>query len=73
MARSLWPREHGVYVQVSLPLLTALLISPTLAGAFISSAVVAAFLLHEPLLVLTGERGSRAKTEGGLSPFLLIR
>ncbi len=63
MTRSLWPREHGVYVQVSLPLLTALLISPTLAGAFISSAVVAAFLLHEPLLVLTGERGSRAKTE----------
>ncbi len=63
MARSLWPREHGVYVQVMLPLLTGLLISSTLAGAFISSAVFAAFLLHEPMLVLTGGRGRRMEAD----------
>ncbi len=63
MERSLWPREHGVYAQVSLPLFTGLFISPTLAGALIGSAVVAAFLLHEPLLVLAGGRGNRRKAE----------
>jgi len=63
VARSLWPREHGVYVEVSLPLLTGLVVSPSLSGAFVSMAVVMALLIHEPLLVLTGGRGRRKKAE----------
>ena len=61
---SLLPREHGVYAEVLFPILTALIIGPaSLGGACFSVAVIAAFLVHEPVLVLLGRRGGRAKRE----------
>ncbi len=66
MRSSLWPREHGIYVEVIAPQLTALLLSPTLAAGFFSTAILASFLLYEPLFILRGGRGGRAKaTLGG--------
>ena len=58
----LLPREHGMYAQMALPLIT----SPLVAGAseaslLLTVAVVAGFVTHEPLLVLVGRRGPRAK------------
>lgn len=63
---SLWPREHGAYVQLLGPLLCALLFTAHSALALaIAAAAVAVFLAHEPLLVLLGRRGGRARaTEG---------
>ncbi len=61
MARSLWPREHGVYVEVAAPLLSGLVVAPSVAGALFSTCIVHAFLVHEPLLVLIGGRGKRQR------------
>jgi hypothetical protein len=55
------PREHGAYGQLLFPLASALLIGHPAAGAYLlSAAALAAFLAHESLLVLAGQRGSRA-------------
>jgi hypothetical protein len=62
-ARSLWPREHGAYVQLLVPLAVALAIAPSLAGVLLAGGATAAFLAHEPLLVLRGQRGKRAQAE----------
>lgn len=65
-ARSLMPREHGAYGQLAVPLLTALLSTrPTTAALLYTAAGVFAFCAHEPLLVLLGQRGSRALREAG--------
>jgi hypothetical protein len=65
-ARSLAPREHGAYGQLALPLVTALATArPGAAAALIAGAGVAAFLAHEPLLVVLGQRGPRARREDG--------
>ena len=61
--RSLWPREHGAYVQLATPLVVALVLAPSLAGALLATGACAAFLAHEPLLVLLGRRGKRARVE----------
>lgn len=59
---SLWPKEHGAYAEVTFPLLTGLLVAGfSVVGALFSAAVVAAFLVHEPLLVLLGVRGTRPR------------
>ncbi len=64
--RSLWPREHGAYGQLGLPLLTALLLGrPTVAALSLTVAFCAAFVAHESLLVVLGLRGGRAKREAG--------
>jgi hypothetical protein len=61
---SLLPREHGAYGQVTFPLLTALIVAgPTAAGLCVGAAAVMGFLAHEPLLVLLGRRGVRARAE----------
>ena len=58
----LLPREHGVYGQVALPLITSSLVAGVSeASLFLTVAVVAGFVTHEPLLVLLGRRGLRAK------------
>jgi YwiC-like protein len=58
------PREHGAYGQLAFPLATALLIGRPTAGAIaLAVAGVAAFLGHESLLVVLGQRGSRAVRE----------
>lgn len=62
---SLWPREHGAYVQLLAPLGAALIAAPSLAGSLIAVAAFMAFVAIESLLVATGGRGKRAKTEMG--------
>lgn len=62
----LWPREHGSYPQLGLPLATALLIgSLQWASALLFVAAVCAFFAHEPVLVLLGHRGRSAKRATG--------
>jgi hypothetical protein len=59
-SRSRWllPREHGAYAEVLFPLGTASCLGrPSVSSLALSVAVVAAFLAHEPLLVLLGARG----------------
>jgi hypothetical protein len=61
---SLWPREHGAYVQLLAPLLAILLfVSPSGASIAWMLMAVCLFLLHEPVLVLLGRRGQRARSE----------
>lgn len=61
---SLWPKEHGAYGQLVMPLVTSFAVSGASRPAvLLAMAVVAAFLAHEPLLVLLGRRGGRAARE----------
>lgn len=58
------PHEHGAYGQLAFPLVTALAVGrPGVAAAAFVAACVSAFLAHEPLLVLLGQRGGRAARE----------
>lgn len=58
------PREHGAYGQLLLPLATALAISNVHVSAILTAtAALAAFVAHEPLVVLLGGRGARARRE----------
>jgi hypothetical protein len=58
------PREHGAYGQLILPLLTAMALGrPSAAALALAICSGAAFVAHEPLLVLTGARGGRLKRE----------
>ena len=66
MARSFWPKEHGAYAQLGLPLATALVAGrPRGTAAALTVASVALFFAHEPALVLLGRRGPRALREAG--------
>lgn len=63
---SLWPREHGAYVQLLGPLTCAALFGPrSLTALLLTAAACAAFLAHEPLLILLGRRGERARSQCG--------
>lgn len=65
-SRLLLPREHGTYGQIALPLLAALLARPvTLGAAALTLAAFSFYLAHEPLLVILGLRGPRARREDG--------
>jgi hypothetical protein len=65
---SFWPREHGAYVQLLGPLLCALWVGPSsLTALALALAACAIFLAHEPLLVLLGRRGPRARNLALLS------
>jgi hypothetical protein len=71
----LFPREHGAYGQLVFPLATSFAVAGvTTASMLIAVAVVAGFLLHEPLSVLLGRRGARAKRDEWLhaATWLLI-
>jgi hypothetical protein len=60
------PHEHGAWGQLAMPLLTALAIGrPTAAALLLAGGVVLAFVAHEPLLVLLGQRGRRVADEEG--------
>jgi hypothetical protein len=60
------PREHGAYSQMALPLVTAIVIAhASLQSVYVAVAVVCGFLAHEPLLVLLGGRGARARKATG--------
>jgi hypothetical protein len=66
MKRSLWPREHGAYFQLALPLVTASVVrTPTVATFALGVGAMLAFLANEPLLVALGHRGARRKTIDG--------
>lgn len=63
---SFFPKEHGAYGQMIFPLVTSMLVSGVSVGSlFFAIAVVAGFLVHEPLLVILGFRGPRARREQG--------
>jgi hypothetical protein len=59
-----FPKEHGAYGQLLFPLLTAIAIGRrTPAALLLAGAAICAFVAHEPLLVLLGQRGPRAARE----------
>lgn len=69
----LYPKEHGAYAILAVPLVTALfIVGLTPVTALLSIATVAAFLAHEPLLILAGGRGTRAKQGAPHARQLLI-
>ena len=60
----MFPKEHGAYGQLLFPLLTALAVGRrTPAALLLAGAALCAFVAHEPLLVLLGQRGPRAARE----------
>jgi hypothetical protein len=60
------PREHGAYGQLAFPLLTAYVVAGvTVPALLVGASAIAAFLAHEPLLVVAGRRGPRARREAG--------
>ena len=64
--RFLWPREHGAWGQMAMPLVTGLALGRTGAAAWLLAVAASfAFLAHEPALVLLGSRGVRAAREDG--------
>lgn len=64
--RSLWPREHGAYFQLGIPIVAALAAQvPVASSVALAAAAWLAFLAHEPLLVLLGHRGGRLRTAEG--------
>lgn len=66
MTRSLWPREHGAYAQLAVPLIASLVIArPSGAALAFSAGACLAFLANEPLLVLLGHRGARTRDAQG--------
>lgn len=65
-APSLLPREHGAWGQLVFPLATGLAVGrPGAAALLLAAAAVAAFLGHEPALVLLGQRGARTRDAHG--------
>ncbi|MFW6066782.1 MAG: YwiC-like family protein [Myxococcota bacterium] len=65
-APSLWPREHGAYMELGFPILSAWILgSPGPASFALGAAAVVAFLAHEPMLVAFGRRGPRRQREQG--------
>ena len=64
--RSLWPREHGAYIQLLVPLGTSLLATTsTLSGWMLALGAGLAFLASEPLRVVLGGRGARMRALDG--------
>ncbi len=60
----MFPKEHGAYGQLLFPIGTALAIGrPGIAATALAGAALCAFLAHEPMLVLLGQRGARAGRE----------
>ena len=56
-----WPREHGAWAQLLMPLAAALLCGrATTDSLLLALAALSLFVAHEPLLVLRGQRGKRA-------------
>lgn len=68
MKPSLWPREHGAYVQLLAPLVAGIgfhAAPEPLAAPALGLAAVLAFLAHEPFAVIAGSRGERRKQQAG--------
>lgn len=64
--RSLWPREHGAYIQLFVPVATSLLATgSSWAGDALALGAGFAFLASEPLRVVIGARGPRMRELAG--------
>lgn len=64
--RSLWPKEHGAYAEAGFPIATGWVLARLHPAAVLFGlATIAAFLAHEPLLVVLGQRGQRAQRDHG--------
>ncbi len=62
--RKMIPREHGAYAELLFPIVTVFLGGfPTTSTWLLAIGAIACFLANEPLLVLVGQRGNRAKRE----------
>jgi hypothetical protein len=60
---ALYPKEHGAYAILGIPLAAALVIGGTGVVALLTAlAAVAGFVAHEPLMVSLGRRGQRAQS-----------
>ncbi len=60
----MFPKEHGTYGQLGCPVVTALAIGHGRpAGFLVAAGAIAAFLAYEPLQIVLGRRGARAKRE----------
>ncbi|KPJ94242.1 MAG: hypothetical protein AMS18_04030 [Gemmatimonas sp. SG8_17] len=58
----LLPREHGAYAEIAFPILTGVALgTPSFAALSFGVSAVALFLMHEPVAVLRGIRGTRAR------------
>lgn len=69
------PREHGAWVQAGLATLATLLVAPAFPPGLWAwlGALWLAFLAHEPLLRVLGQRGARAREAGlGRAWFWLV-
>lgn len=70
----LYPKEHGAYAILGVPFVVALVIvGLTPATVLFSIATVCAFLAHEPMLILAGCRGNRARVAAPQAWPILIR
>jgi hypothetical protein len=59
---SLLPREHGAYAEIAFPIVTGVSLgAPSFAAVCFGISAVALFLMHEPVAVLRGIRGTRAR------------
>lgn len=54
--RAVIPAEHGGWSFLGEPILLGLLVAPSLAGAALAAAALAAFLARQPLRLATGDR-----------------
>jgi YwiC-like protein len=71
--QTLFPREHGAYGQLAFPVLTSLAVAGVSAtGLLIALSAAGGFLMHEPVLVLLGRRGPRAKREQGRAAIVFL-
>jgi hypothetical protein len=67
------PREHGAYGELLFPLVSALVMTgPGSAPMILALASVLAFLAHEPLLVVLGQRGARVVAQRGTAARRLL-
>ena len=64
--RSLAPREHGAYGQLGVPVVASLALgTPNVVAFGLAIGAFATFFAHEPLLVLLGQRGVKARVNDG--------
>lgn len=56
--KSLWPREHGAYVQLGVALACGVALGHGSRGISVALLTVGLFLASEPVLVLLGRRGA---------------
>lgn len=65
-ASSFWPKEHGAYGQLFVPLAAALASGSGALTAWLwAGAASLAFFAHEPMRIALGERGARAQRGRG--------